>query len=199
MIISAVGNNQPSFKSVVPVKVFYDGVEQADPDMIRIGFRELAKTLAGPVEGKPNSQKVAKKFSEYDPDYSIIWGVKGYPPLYPDTRLNPSDYFRMIDDIIKSGKMFLVTGVHANELKKLGRKIGAIRANKLNMSLKVAKKEYKDYLNRILYNRNLRLRETFDLSTRQRNGRPVELYVNLKKADNSTKIFVDSIEFSRTY
>lgn len=198
-MISAVANNQPSFKSVVSVKVFYEGMEQTDPDMIRLGFKQLAKTLVGPLKGKTNSQRIAKKFSEHDPDYSIVWGITGYPPLFPDVKTHPSDYFRMIDDIMKTGKMFLVTGPQANRLKELGRKIGAIKANKLNMSFDDAKKEYKNYLNKILYDRKLRLREKFDMKTRERQGRPVELYIHLNKVKNGTKIYVDNIEFSRTY
>lgn len=198
-MISTIGNYQPSFTSVVPVKVFYEGIEQSHPDMIRLGFNRLAKTLAGPIKGKTNSTAVAKKFSEYDPDYSIIWALEGYPPLYPDVKLKPSDYFRMIDDILKTGNMYLVTGKHANNLKLYGRKIGAIKAGKFNGSLKNAQNEYKNYLNQILYDRKLRLRERFDLETRERQGRPVELYVNLKKVENGSNIYVDSIEFSRTY
>ena len=198
-MISPVSSSQPSFTSVVPVKVFYNGEEQMHPDMIRVGFRKLAETLAGPVKGKTVSTEVAKKFSEYDPDYSIIWGLEGYPPLYPENKLKPSDYFRMIDDILKTGKMYLVTGVHANRLKELGRKIGAIKAGKFNGSLKEAQKEYKNYLNETLYDRSLRLRETFDLETRVRRGRPVELYVYLQKVEKGSKLYVNDIHFSRTY
>ena len=50
-MISAINNNNPSFTSVIPIRVFLDNMEVFSPKFTRPATRQLTSVLAGPAKG----------------------------------------------------------------------------------------------------------------------------------------------------
>lgn len=202
-MISAFNNTQPSFTSVVPLRVFIDGLETFDEKLIKSASRQLTSTLAGPI--KTNQKlSIAREYAKFDPDYKLDLGVKGYPKKPKQKVVHPSDYFR---SLIYKTCSFFISGKQAEDLKDLGAAIGIeqqvckLRKIPDSYDLQVAKINYKHAIKNFLSTKNLRLRETFNPDTKLKSGDTVTLNLNMKsngKHGLSTfKMKLDSIYFGK--
>lgn len=203
-MISAVNNNNPSFTSVAPIRVFIDGMESYSPKLTRSATRQLTSVLAGPVNGDTKKYNIIKKYAQHDPDYDFLQGVKGYPKAWNQKNVQPSDYFRCIID--ESGS-YLFTGLQAKKLKELGETLGKAqqicKAKKVSTSFDVynAKRSYGFSIMNFLRSTKLRIKEGFVQETKQKTGEPVSLNLHLtsnqKYGEKSFKITLNDISFSK--
>lgn len=204
-MISAVNSNvtyRPSFTSVVPIRVFIDGMETFNPKMIKSACRQLTSTLAGPAKKNGKNFDIIREFAKFDPDYKLELGYHGYPKKWNQKTVQPSDYFRCIAD---NDKSYLFTGLQAEKLKDLGKAVGdeqqACKARKLvtSFDLQVAKKNYGFTIANYLRSTKLRLTEAFDRLTKEKSGSPVELNINMssngKYGLTTFKMKLDNINF----
>lgn len=75
-MLSAINNNNPSFTSVIPIRVFIDNMESFSPKLTRAATRQLTTTLAGPVKGDSKKYDIIRKFAQRDPDYDFCKVLK---------------------------------------------------------------------------------------------------------------------------
>lgn len=206
-MISALNKNSsqnPCFTSVVPVRVFVDGMETFNQKNIRAACRQLSAALAGPTKNDAKKIGIIREFAKFDPDYRLECGYNGYPKINNRKNMQPSDYFRCIADNTHS---YLFTGEQAKKLKELGKAVGqeqqACKARKIanSFDLQVAKRNYGFTIANFIRSTKLRLRETFDPLTKIKNGKPVELNIHMssngKYAQSNFKMFLDNITFSK--
>ena len=196
-------NNKASFTSVVPVRVFVDGMETFNQKNIRAACRQLSATLTGPAKNDAKKINIIKEYAKFDPDYKFEYGLNGYPKQWNKKNMQPSDYFRCIADNTRS---YLFTGDQANKLKELGKAVGqeqqACKARKIanSFDLQVAKRNYGFTIANFIRSTKLRIRETFDIITKQKTGKQVELNIHMssngKYAQSNFKMFLDNITFS---
>ena len=200
----AANQNNLSFTSVVPVRVYIDGMETFNQKNIRSACRQLSTVLAGPVKYDAKKINIVKTFAQHDPDYILHFGLNGYPKIKNSTKkMQPSDYFRFIADDLRS---YLFTGEQAKKLREAGKAVGleqqTCKARKIQDSfdLHAAKKRYGFTIENSLRSAKLRLRETYDAITKQRTGKPVDLNIHLtsngKYGQSSFKMFLDKISFT---
>lgn len=205
-MISALNNkfnNNPSFTSVVPVRVFIDGMETFNQKNIKSACRQLSTILAGPAKNDIKQLSIIREYAKFDPDYILQYGYKGYPKLNNKKNIQPSDYFRCIADNTRS---YLFTGEQAKKLREFGKAIGeeqqACKARKISNSfdLQVAKKNYGFTISNFIKSTKLRLKESFNSITKQKFGKPVELNINMssngKYAQTNFKMKIDNINFT---
>lgn len=201
---SAINNKNTSFTSVVPLRVYIDGMETFNQKNIRSACRQLSSTLAGPAGNDSKKINIVKEFSKFDPDYIIQYGLHGYPKLKGQKKnMQPSDYFRCIADDSRS---YLFTGEQAKKLRELGKSVGQeqqiCKARRIQNSfdLQVAKRNYGFTIANFIRSTKLRLREAFDITTKQKTGKPVELNIHMasngKYAQSNFKMFLDKISFT---
>ncbi len=202
---SAINNNRhPSFTSVIPLRVHIDGMETFNQKNIRSACRQLSSILAGPAGDDQKKINIIKEFAKHDPDYSIHYGLKGYPNLKGEKKkMQPSDYFRCIVDKTKS---YLFTGDQAKRLRELGKAVGQeqqiCKSRKIpnSFDLQVAKRNYGFTIANFIRSTKLRLRETFDNITKQKIGKPMELNIHMtsngKYAQSNFKMNIDNITFT---
>ncbi len=201
---SAINNKNTSFTSVVPLRVYIDGMETFNQKNIKSACRQLSTTLAGPVGNDIKKINIIKEFAKFDPDYVIQYGFQGYPKLKGQKKnMQPSDYFRCIADDMKS---YLFTGEQAKKLREVGKSVGQeqqiCKARRIQNSfdLQVAKRNYGFTIANYIRSTKLRLRETFDSITKQKVGKPVELNIHMtsngKYAQSNFKMYIDKITFS---
>lgn len=120
-MISAINSSQPSFTSVIPVRVFIDGVQTTNEKLIKSSCRQLATVLAGPAKSD-KSAAIMRKYAKCDKDYRLDLGINGYPKAFNHKNLQPSSYFRNIST--EDGRTFFVTGAQAKRLNEFGKAIG---------------------------------------------------------------------------
>lgn len=204
-MISAINSgtqNNISFTSVVPFRVFIDGLETFDPKHLKYATHKLTSVLAGPANNDPKKLKIIREFAKFDPDYSLESGFYGYPRRKNKKNIQPSDYFRCIFDRIGN---FLFTGAQAEKLNELGKSIGsekvACKSRRISNSfdLQAAKHYYSFVIGNFLRSAKLRIKETFDPKTRVRVGKPVEMHINMlsngKYGMSNFKMHLDNIDF----
>lgn len=202
-MISAINNNNPSFTSVMPVKVRVDGKESYSEYFIRPACRKLSAILLGPVN-KNNEKElnIVKTFAEHDPDYNFNYGLLGHPKNKFDKKPKPSDYFRYI---CREFEHYFMTGLQAVNLKKFGKQVGNEKYNgKIlevdnNLDVKVAQGNYWRTIKNYIKNKKLRLTEFFDNKTGNKSGSELALVIDMKsngKYGLSTfKMDIDRISF----
>ncbi len=193
MITSINGNL--SFTSVVPVRVFVDGMETFNQKLIKSSCHQLNNVLKGP-SNSGHKLSIIKKFAQHDPDYNLQMGYYGHDSI-------ASDYFRCIT---KNNKSYIFTGAQAEVMKKTGKLIGLERKNckeknyATNFDLMFARKSYENNIINFLKNPNLRIKEFLNPNTLQKSGRPVHLNIlmssNKKYGLASFKTHLDDISFS---
>ena len=206
-MISAINcsqQNNISFTSVVPVRVFIDGMETFNPKNLKYATHKLTSVLAGPAKNDNKKLKIIREFAKYDPDYNLELGYNGYPKRKNKKNVQPSDYFRCIFD--KYGT-FLFTGAQAEKLLEVGKSIGSekvyCKTRKIQNSfdLQAAKQYYGFIIGNFMRSIKLRVKETFDPKTKIRSGKPVELHINMssnKKYGLKTfKMGLNNIEFKQ--
>lgn len=201
---SVTNRTNPSFTSVVPLRVYVDGLETFNQKNIRAACRQLSAVLAGPSKNEQKKINIIKEFAKFDPDYVLQFGFNGYPKIKGTKKnMQPSDYFRCIVDDMKS---YLFTGEQAKKLRELGKAVGqeqqTCKARKIQNSfdLQVAKRNYGFTIANYIRSTKLRLREKFDTLTKQKTGKPVELNIHMtsngKYAQSNFKMFLDKITFT---
>ena len=200
--INSAQQNNVSFTSVIPFRVFIDGLETFDPKNLKYAAHKLTSTLAGPAQNDNQKLKLIREFAKFDPDYSLERGFYGYPRRRNKKNIQPSDYFRCIFDGIGN---FLFTGAQAEKLNELGKSIGSekvyCRTRKISNSfdLQAAKHYYSYVIGNYLRSSKLRIKEAFDPKTRIKVGKPVEMHINMvsngKYGMSNFKMQLDNIEF----
>ncbi len=203
--IDSIDKNNISFTSVVPLRVFIDGMETYNTQHLKSAAHSLTAILAGPAKGDSKKLTIIRKFAKHDPDYNIEYGFNGYPKKKNQKNIRPSDYFRCIFDIFSGGGSFLFTGAQAEKLRELGKSIGSEKAvcksKKVanSFDLQTAKHYYGFVIGNFMRSLKLRIKETFDTKTKIRIGKPVELHINMtsnkKYGQKSFKMELDSIDF----
>ena len=205
-MISAISSNKqnPTFTSVIPLRIFIDGMETFDPKLVRSATKQLTGTLIGPTKKDSKEYEMIKKFAQHDPDYDFFQGVKGYPKTWNKKRTQPSDFFRCITDAKGN---FLFTGLQAKKLKSIGEILGKaqqIRKSKnidSSFDLFNAKKAYAFNIKEFLNATKLRITESFNSETKQKTGLPVSLNIHLtsnkKYGQKTFKITLEDISFSK--
>lgn len=207
-MISATNQSQSlniSFTSVVPFRVFIDGMETFNKQNLKYAAHKLTATLAGPAKNDNKKLQIIRNFAKHDPDYNIEFGIHGYPKRKNKKNIQPSDYFRCIFD--KEGS-FLFTGPQAEKLQELGKSIGSekvcCKSRKISNSfdLQAAKHYYGFVIGNFMRSAKLRIKETFDPLTRIKAGKPVEMHINMssnkKYGMKSFKMQLDSIDFKQS-
>lgn len=199
-MISATNNSNVSFKSVVPVRVFIDGMETIDKKNIKSACRQLSNILAGATK----RYDISDTFAKFDPDYKSYFAKTGYPKITSGEKPQPSDFFRCIDG---GSQMYIFTGNEAFKLRELGKKIGTNRTESKHRNIQnsfdlhTAKRLYANTIMNFLRSTKLRITEYFDNLTGTRYGRPVTLNINLtsngKYGLSTFKMNIDSIEFNK--
>lgn len=194
-MISAV-NSSPSFKGVVPVRVFIDGLETFDEKLIKSSCRQLSNILAGPSNTEPKLS-IIRRFGQYDRDYRVERGFHGFPISENHKNVHPSEFFRCI---IERGRTFLITGPQAERLHDLGKTIGSERSLarerglRETFDLRVAKLNYGRAITNYLNNSRIRMTEFIEAKRR-----PVTLFINMlsnqKYGLSTFKMKLDNILF----
>ncbi len=189
-MISATNiNNQTSFTSVIPVRVFIDGLETTDAQLVKKSCRQLSNLLASP--SKNDIQKeIMTTFAHYDKSY--------VPKFQTGYTCKPSEIFRCVTDFPQN---FFITGSQAKELHVLGKSIGVAinsanqRGITTSFDTMVAKRNYGHKLKEILSKTANRLSEISDGIKR-----PLTLNLNMKSNEKygltTFKMQPDSINFN---
>ncbi len=197
--------NNTSFGSVVPLRVYIDGMETFNRQLLKSASHQLTSVLAGPAKNDSKKLKIIREFAKHDPDYNIEYGFHGYPKKKNQKNIRPSDYFRCIFDMFSGGRGFLFTGAQAEKLLELGKSIGSEKAacKSRNLSnsfdLQAAKHHYGFVIGNFIRSLKLRIKESFDINTKIRLGKPVEMHINMvsnkKYGQTGFKMELDSIDF----
>lgn len=198
MISAVQPKTHPSFTSVIPVKVFIDGLETFDEKLIKSSCRQLSNILAGPSPKEPQLS-IVRNFGLYDSHYSIEKGIKGYPKEPHHKNIRPSEFFRTVID---RGRTFLITGPQAEQLHTLGKAIGnekqACNERRVvdSFDLMVAKRNYGRTISKIINNSKLRLAEIVENSRKM-----LTLNINMKSNEkyglSTFKIKLEDINFTK--
>lgn len=203
-MISAVNNNNPSFTSVIPVRVILDGTEVYSPKYARPATQQLTRILAGPVKGDPKKLEIVRKFAQHDPDYDYTLGIYGAQRGKSSKKLQPSDFFRCIVDVTGT---YLFTGMQANKLKEIGKILGKLQQTckeqkvSTNFELQCAKRSYSYKIWDYLHTAKVRLTEGFDRNTKQRYGEQVSLCLRLssnkKYGQSAFKMELEDVSYPK--
>lgn len=206
-MISAIHptDNKTSFTSVIPVKVIVDNKEVYSEKLVRPAVLKLASFLTGPAKNSALYTKIVKKFGLVDPDYSILKGMNGYPPTYGKKKAQPSDYFRYI---FKKHAHYLLTGPQAKKVREEGRAIGIERkaakqrGETESLDVKAAQANYFETINKFIRDKSLRLTESFNPDSKERQGATVSLVLHLtsnrKYGQKDYAMFIDDISFTKS-
>ena len=203
--ISQSNNSKPSFTSVVPVKVQIDGKDVYSEKLVRPAVLQLTAILGGPIKNNEKFLAIAKKFGLVDPDFSLTKAILGYPVLFGEKKVQPSNYFRYIS---KKHSHYLLTGKQAEKVKELGKEVGhekealKQRCQTESLDLKVAQSNYFGTINQFIRKQSLRLTESFNPETRERFGEPVSLVIHLssnkKYGEKGFKMELNDISFTKS-
>ena len=152
-MITAV-NNSPSFTSVIPLKVYVDGMQTFDEKLIKSACRQLTSVLTSTP--KTNSERNVKiLFAEKDPHYSA--------GKFVGRKVKPSEFARCIRG--QNRDTYLFTGPQAEILTRYGKEVGIERRcckeHNLENSLDVfvARKNYSRLISNLLDATNLRIKD----------------------------------------
>jgi hypothetical protein len=194
-MISALQNNNPPFTSVIPVRVFIDGMETFDNKLIQKSCNQLSHQLVG----KGKRTHIMEKFNQKDPHYQVLNG-KFIEPARPFTtrKAQPSDFFACI---IEKGKAYYLTGQQALKLREAGHSVGLAkrecneRGVNTSFDLMVAKRNYGTMITDFIKSARLRLGENIG-------NKKIPLTLNISMKSNGKykpkdmKIQLDDINFT---
>ena len=193
-----------NFTGVIPVRVFQNGKEILDKNIVRKTCLEVINGLAGPLKDKPQFKQPAAMLAVMDHDYKYARAFHGYCGVISDKKLTPSDFFKIIFD--KYGRGYIITGKSSDKITEAGRRIGLAKrecnlGNSQNsLNLDDAKKNYWETIARIGNNLDLRIREAFSSATLEKFGKyqQMNIQINTKQSKNKTlpKIILEKINFS---
>ena len=106
-------SNSVNFTGVIPVKVFYDGLQATSKTHVMRGCRKAINTMCGPLERNPKFDTAMKELHVFDKDYNYFEALKGFNK---EGRIS-STYL--------DGSGYIFTGKEAFALKNQGKEIGA--------------------------------------------------------------------------
>lgn len=183
--------NNVNFTSVVPLKVFIDGAPSADPKHIKRVVVALQKLLTSKATDT-RAIAIKKTFRDIDRDFRFPIG----------------DYVSgtLIRNSVHRGTSYLFTGPHAEELDKLGRKIGPAKAEGVKccgttktFEVKKLINEYFKKMSEFVSNSRLRIRESINPNNRMYVGDEVKLSIyaksNGKFGTDGLRVNIEGISF----
>ena len=182
-------NNSPNFSGITPIRVFNNGVEVLEKDVIKNACSKAIKAFSGPLESK--YKPAAAQLAVRDADYSYLCATNGYVDRFVKSDAVPSDYIKAIYD--KNGRGYLVTGPMCIDLSALGYNIGLAmkqcKAAGLRTSdaLEQAKTQYWDYVKSIGNNMFNRSREAFNKVTGEKSGAYQEMRLDISTKPHKVK------------
>ena len=182
-------NNSPNFNGITPIRVFNNGVEVLEKDIIRNACSKAIKAFSGPLEEK--YKPAAAQLAVRDMDYSYLSATKGYVDRFIKEDAVPSDYIKIIYD--RSDRGYLVTGPMCIDLSALGYRIGLAmkECKQLGLStsntLEAAKAEYWDYVKQIGNNMRNRTREAFNRLSGEKVGNLQEIRLDISTKPHNVK------------
>ena len=193
-----------NFTGVIPVRVFQNGKEVLEKNLVRKTCLEVINGLAGPIKDKPQFKQTAAMLSVMDHDYKFARAFHGYSRVIADKKLTPSDFFKIIFD--RFGRGYIVTGKQSDKISELGHQIGIAKreCNIYNTAtspkLEAAKKNYWNYIEQIGNNLDLRIKEAFSPATLEKFGKYQQMNVQINtkttKSKSLPKIILEKINFS---
>ena len=84
-----------NFTGVIPVRVFQNGKEVLEKNLVRKTCLEVINGLAGPIKDNPQFKQTAAMLSVMDHDYKFARAFHGYSRVIADKKLTPSDFFKI--------------------------------------------------------------------------------------------------------
>lgn len=183
---------KPSFKSVIPVKVFIDDLPSTDEKNINRGILRLYNIIFKPAKNKFDSE-IKTKFVQFIKDFK--------EPSGSDVKK------RCLTSSNDNGKFYLFTGPEAEKLGDLSDEIGWAQREGLikhdtskTYEAKAKKKAYFDQIKRFI-NSNARIRERFNTETRAYEGNEIGLCIFTKSkgtpGKKNFKLVLDKIVFRK--
>ena len=180
-------NNSTSFTSVIPVKVFYDGLEATSRTNIMRGCQKVIDTMCGPINKTPQFDTAMKYLHHFDKDYSYYRAVEGF------------DKIGTVTCTVSDNKGYIFTGKEANALKNYGKEIGNQKriCNELGISEsfehKGAKLSYKDLVKRLISQKSRRIQNVYQEGENVI-SRPVTMEIHMTEPKKK-KFALDKIYF----
>ena len=193
--INPAQKNNVNFTSVVPLKVFIDGMPSTDVANVKKAVVATAKILTSTANGNQKSLSMIRKFIKYDRDFSYNAGGCKSGELIRNT--------------VSQGEAYLFTGEHAKVLNELGKKIGPVKSQGLaqfnttkTFEANTFAKNYFDKMRDFLSYPKIRIKEFINPKTRAYEGEPMELHIHAKSKGQmgkaGFKLDIDAIDFSKT-
>ncbi len=106
-------DNSINFTSVIPVRVFYDGLEATGKTNIMRGCQKAINVMCGPIKQNPEFDTALRYLHYFDKDYSYYRAINGF------------DKTGNITCSVMCNKGYIFTGNEANALKNNGKEIGS--------------------------------------------------------------------------
>jgi len=155
--------NNVNFTSIIPLKVFKDGAEQAcsDLDIVENATSKVVKLLTKPANGDVKIIALKKEFAKYDKDFTAKSTVA-------------------MRKVVHNGSVYLFTNKQAEILSELGKKIG-LAASQVKG---IAERNYFDKISELLTLPNFRIKEEINPTTRAYEGAPLELHIHARGKNN---------------
>lgn len=183
-----------NFTSVVPLKVFINGELQADSQMVKKAVVATSKILANPACGNQKFIGVKHEFMRYDRDFA--------------SREGKPKSGTIIRNFVQNGISYLFTGIHAEQIDKIGRMIGPAKAtakkaygSTKNQTVSALGRMYYDKIREFISFPKARVREFIDPKTRMYAGDEMELRIYAASegeiGNKNFKINVDKVEFKK--
>ena len=197
-------NNSPNFKGITPIRVYRNGIEIFDRQIIENTSEKLIKAFGGPLENeyKPAAAQLAVR----DMDYCYPRAIKGYVDKFRNADEVTSDFIRVIYD--RNNRGYLVTGPMCIDLKALGYNIGVAYKECRSLGLRTsdnlefARYKYGEYVKNIGNNMCNRVKEAFNRLSGEKIGNYQEMRVDIStkphkvKGKITEKVSIDNISFN---
>lgn len=120
MQVNSVQRNNPNFTSVIPVKVYINGLPSIDRKNIQTAVRSVSKILIHGPKNDEQSKNIIKIFMNFVKDFKYL------PKVEEPGRCLRNYIFN------KEAEAYLFTGAEAWNLDALARKIGPAKAKGLD-------------------------------------------------------------------
>lgn len=199
-------NSSTNFKGITPIRVYKNGVEVLDRQIVENVSEKAIKAFGGPLENK--YKPIAAQLAVRDKDYSYPRAIAGYVNKFRNPDEVNSDFIRVIYD--KNNRGYLVTGPMSTDLKVLGHNIGIAKKECAQQGLRTsdkyeqARKLYGEYVKNIGNNMRNRVREAFDSINGEKYGKYQEMRIDItttphnKKAKGqiTERVMIENISFN---
>lgn len=185
-------HKSPNFTSVLRTRVFMDGIECAQEDMIKSVITSFNKVLRGPAKDNPSALNIIQKFARVVKDYEYKSGFWGFGKTQVVTR-----------NYIDNNSAYIFSGIHANMINDLGKKIGPAKAqansrigSTHSFEVQSLTRNYFDKMHEFINNSKTRVFGKFDQSTQlEEVGLIISAKSNGKPSQKGFKFHVDNIYF----